>query len=1081
MLRGHFKISATSTLAAILIASPVLAATPGAASRRATKRAAARESQPQQSEQPQVRNAVGLLRPDGSDRIQQVVGKQPGSREVNPNRSLSLMPRLLGGQGRQASVSGNNRAGRAAPQANGILNDLFGGGSSQPENRSTASRAADPSRPDVNWDGIPYHRAESKPRSTAPTPIRDPQPGETRISNQPSVARTTSSRRQSSMNRAAPEPPQLAPAPKQQVASSRRRQTAESSAKSNSYSLTDSAQLSRLSSSRRSGRRDVPGLDASEIAAAKAKSLPENDLVPKFSRRQIKSNPESVAKASPAAERAAEETKSPSNISSRRTTPAADVASSTKSKPQPSPAPSVAKLSDQVAEMKPAREEPDADAKPEVETSTAENAPGAESLATTSKPESQAKPETQAEPKADLDSETPTAEDSDPAIADSQAPAAPLAEAVADAESVTPQLPPNSAAATPRPAAIPESPITMPTYRSSELPGRVAGYHAGPPATAFTPRSQPLPSADIVGSGVAASPQYAPRIATNPSPAGDQPAIPYGTSPDPAAATAPQPQTMHLPAPTNNSPGPQLGPTAANTPTLATNGEPISSPKAGGRVGSKADFRSANTLPAMRPADRSGNTTNNGQTATTSELPGLRVVTHGPSSVIIRQNHEFEIHVENRGSIDAKGLTVRTRIPAWAEVRGQTQSEGHVKTQVIDGTEHLVWAVDSLPAGTSERMLIRLRALQSGSHKLSVDWTLVPQKTFAQVEVREPKLDLLIEGPDEVVYGQSQTYRVRVLNPGDGVAPNVVFTLSPNSSTPQTQRIGNIPSGKEAQFEVELTAQDLGDLKIHGLASGDLNLKAEADKTIRVAAAELEAVLAGPEIKYQNSEATYFLQLTNNGSATCKNVATQLRLPVGARYAGGIDSARQQGDRLTWQIDALPPGATREYEFRCLMNSPGQQRFEFSAQGSAAGQATVSLDTQVDSIADLVMTIQDPAAPAPVGKEVSYEILIKNRGSRAADDVRAIAQFSHGIEPNRIEGVTGQVMTGQVMFDPIESIGPGEEVRVKVIAVAETGGHHRFRTEIRSGETVLVAEEATHYMSKRSERVSRRSTSSSQR
>ena len=87
---------------------------------------------------------------------------------------------------------------------------------------------------------------------------------------------------------------------------------------------------------------------------------------------------------------------------------------------------------------------------------------------------------------------------------------------------------------------------------------------------------------------------------------------------------------------------------------------------------------------------------------------------------------------------------------------------------------------------------------------------MLPQKSTAKVQVREPRLDLTIEGPDEVVFGQSQTYKVRVLNPGDGTAPNVVFTLSPNSATPQTQKIGDIPPGKEAQFDVELTAQDLG-------------------------------------------------------------------------------------------------------------------------------------------------------------------------------------------------------------------------------------------------------------------------------
>ncbi len=161
------------------------------------------------------------------------------------------------------------------------------------------------------------------------------------------------------------------------------------------------------------------------------------------------------------------------------------------------------------------------------------------------------------------------------------------------------------------------------------------------------------------------------------------------------------------------------------------------------------------------------------------------------------------------------------------------------------------------------------------------------------------------------------------------------------------------------------------------------------------------------------------------------------------------------------------------------MVSPGKQTFDFTANGSAAGKTAVALDTQVESIADLVMTLQDPAAPAPVGAEVVYEIVIKNRGSREANGVRAIAQFSNGIEPRRIEGHSGQVLTGQVLLDPIETIRPGEEIHIRVIAEAESEGHHRFRTEIRSGETVLVAEEATQFLSKRGERVSRRSSSSS--
>ncbi len=467
--------------------------------------------------------------------------------------------------------------------------------------------------------------------------------------------------------------------------------------------------------------------------------------------------------------------------------------------------------------------------------------------------------------------------------------------------------------------------------------------------------------------------------------------------------------------------------------------------------------------------------------AVASELPGIRVVTHGPSAIMIRQTSQYEIRVENRGSIDAKGVMVRAAVPDWADLRGQNASRGDIDTQTQGSTERLVWTIDHLPAGGSEQMFVRLTAARSGTYDLDVDWTLLPQKSVARVQVREPRLDLTIEGPDEVIYGQSQTYKVRVLNPGDGTAPNVVFTLSPNSATPQTQRIGDIPPGKEAQFDVELTAQDLGDLKIHGLAAGDLELRAESAKTIRVAAAQLEAVLSGPELKYQNTEAMYNLQLQNTGAATSEKIVATLRIPTGCTYLGGLDDALVQGNILKWTINALAPGASRNYQFRCNMASTGEHLLAFDCRGTAAGNAGVSIATRVESIADLVLTVVDPTAPAPIGSEVVYEIIVRNRGSKEATDVRAVAQFSHGIEPRRIEGQSGEVVTGQVLFDAIPRIGAGQEIRMRVIAEAETAGHHRFRTEVRSGDTVLVAEEATHYMSPKSERVSRRSTDHSSR
>ncbi len=471
--------------------------------------------------------------------------------------------------------------------------------------------------------------------------------------------------------------------------------------------------------------------------------------------------------------------------------------------------------------------------------------------------------------------------------------------------------------------------------------------------------------------------------------------------------------------------------------------------------------------PAMNVAPNSNNSS--------TEMPGIRVLTSGPRQVMIRQTHAYEIRVENRSSVDAEGLIIRAHIPDWGDVVGQQVSRGDVSAATEESIRNLNWRIERLAAGQSETMLVKLKASRPGTHDLDVDWTIAPQKRVVQITVQEPQLALTIDGPDEVIYGQSKTYQIRVLNPGDGIAPAVVFTLSPDSSSPQSQKIGDIPAGKEAQFEVELTAQDLGDLKIHGLAIGDLELKAEADKTVRVLAADLEAILTGPETKYQDTEGLYQLELTNHGTTASENVIANLQLPTGVTYQGGLEGATMTDGQLRWKIASLTPGAVRKYQFQCRLDATGTHQFTFDCKGSAAGQTNVTLDTNVEAIADLVLSIVDPQAPAPIGEDVSYQIVIRNRGSKPAMDVKAVAQFSHGIEPKQISGHVGKVITGQVLIEPIARIDAGQEVRMTIVARAETGGHHRFRTEVRSGDTVLVAEEATHYLEAQNGRVSRKS------
>jgi hypothetical protein len=60
---------------------------------------------------------------------------------------------------------------------------------------------------------------------------------------------------------------------------------------------------------------------------------------------------------------------------------------------------------------------------------------------------------------------------------------------------------------------------------------------------------------------------------------------------------------------------------------------------------------------------------------------------------------------------------------------------------------------------------------------------------------------------------------------------------------------------------------------------------------------------------------------------------------------------------------------------------------EVAARGAADLAATNSITTRVDAVADLVLSVADPKGPLPVGEQVPYEITVRNRGTRSAENV----------------------------------------------------------------------------------------------
>lgn len=539
---------------------------------------------------------------------------------------------------------------------------------------------------------------------------------------------------------------------------------------------------------------------------------------------------------------------------------------------------------------------------------------------------------------------------------------------------------------------------------------------------------------------------------------------PAGKLPPPAATTAATPKTQALPN------GGSAGGGASNSASPTPAGPPPIMRESSSRkiTGGPAAQRSK-----IRESDRqmSGSKSTPGRAVLlTNRAPAISFETTGPQKITMGQESTYTVRIMNMGDVESHKLIVTVRLPIWADVRNNTTTTGTASLDTPDATTATInWEIDLLPAGASETLTLAIVPRESRPIELGVGWTFQPDDSVAQIEVQEPMMRMDIRGPAEVRYGETATYAITLSNPGTGPARNVVLNLMPTSSQriAGSRELGTLEIGERKTVEVELTAHQAGRLQVRAMAQADGGLRDEAAQEVTVRRANLELAVMGPPRNFAASIATYKIRIENSGDAVAENLDVMTSLPAGAKFVSGSDGARnvRESGQVVWRLGSLQPGSSRVLQFQCELHSAGENRVEVVCQADSDLNAAKSVMTFVEALADLQLYVLDPRGATAVGDDATYEVRIQNRGTKAAEVVQVIGYFSEGIEPIAIRGVKGEVGTGQVVLDPIPSIGPGQEIVVQITARADRPGNHVFRAELQCNtpETKLAAEEWTKY------------------
>ncbi len=450
------------------------------------------------------------------------------------------------------------------------------------------------------------------------------------------------------------------------------------------------------------------------------------------------------------------------------------------------------------------------------------------------------------------------------------------------------------------------------------------------------------------------------------------------------------------------------------------------------------------------------------------------IVSHveGPRSILVGQEARYSVTLENTGSAAAQNLSAAIRVPEWADLIDAVSSSGVVQQSTDGADSHaLEWRLDELAAHSTQTLTLQLIPRSGREFELGVRWSHESVESETRVEVKEPKLEIALNGPQEVLFGAAQRYRLTLRNPGTGDAEGVAVSLIPpgsDSRSAVTHTVGLLEAGEVKEMELELTAREAGELIMQANATARGGLEAEAIKRVLCQRPQLEVDWRGPDQKYAGTESAYYFRVRNPGTAATSPVEVKVRLPEGVRFVSANDSfaVDSASGVVTWRLKRLDPNEEQFMQLRCLLDRPGTKVFDVTAQTiSGELRDTKSVRTNVVALADLKLDITDPQGARPLGETVLYEIRVHNRGTTDARGISIVGLFSEGIDPTEVEGAQNSVRDGRVTFHPIKSLPAGGEILLRIRAVASEVGTHIFRAEVvcQDLEIKLAAEETTRF------------------
>lgn len=452
------------------------------------------------------------------------------------------------------------------------------------------------------------------------------------------------------------------------------------------------------------------------------------------------------------------------------------------------------------------------------------------------------------------------------------------------------------------------------------------------------------------------------------------------------------------------------------------------------------------------------------------QAPVVTLQKHAPREMQVGQTATLEVHVKNTGKVAVHHVVVADEIPRGTRlVDTRPKAATHPSGQIT-------WELGTLNPGESAQIQMQVEPLTEGEVGSVASVTYTAQAT-ARSQVTRPRLALEVSAPRTVMQGEKVALKIRVANPGTGVATGVVLReriplgLSHPAGEELEYEVGDLAPNETREITLTLSATKAGEVlnELHAYATGKVQAT-PARNRIEVIAPALQVKADGPKRRFLERQAVYTVEISNPGTASAERVELVAEIPQGMKFVKADNAGRYDPKtrRVHWKLDKLPAKERGRVTLAAVALEQGPQKLVVQAKAERGLSARAEEQTLVEGIAEVLFTVVDVEDPIEVGGETVYEIRVVNQGSKAASNVQIGALLPEQLRLMDAQGATRHSAQGnRLLFEPIPRLSPKADTTYRIRVKAVAPGDLRFRVQLMTDnmQAPVTKEESTRVYS----------------